>query len=812
MHRQGKTLAAALCVVAVLSCGGLGVPVVMAATITAMEYYIDVDPGVGRATPIPPIDGSYNSTTETGQVAVVTTGLAPGPHWVYVRARDTSGVWGRYPPQLLNVADTTTLVTRAECYIDTDPGQGNGIPLAALDGAFNSKSEAVTASLSTAGLAVGNHTLYLRACNSAGVWGPTRAVPIDVLPPLPGWTISAAQCGFGLTNDAVPTLGTYPMQPLDGAFDSALEQVVRTAAAPWTEGTYKVFVQAQNGQGMWGPWSVAMLQVVPRALNLNVRATQRPGTVLVDIFYDLAGTTSPVFVSVLISTNSGASFNVAASRFTGDGVSTPVSSGTNYHIVWDASSDLGEGYFPNVVVQLSAGGSFGSSRVFAVNLRGLTGGLTLSGQVLDGATGNGVGGASVQLGTNTTISATNGVYSFASVAVGDYTLTASKAGYVTALVPVSVTPGYSAGRVITLWPTNLASAPPKVVSIVSKYPAASYYLDGAAFNVVFKATVDWAGHPPGTVKFITPRKTYTVTTSGSTATQTLAMGSDFGPNGRLRVVATSSDGTQSPAKIAGLVVMPSPFPGLPSSAWGVDDWGSRFSYNASFDTTIFAQGVEDGIIPKSIPVFGDKALKVEFIPAIESVVSSDGTAKLAIRWDDLEAGRLLAAERKNRGLKSALNVLSDLINEGRIDKRHLPRHWFGGLELMLYPELGGGWKYDATAGRWQLNGAFAGLGADLSVSRTWPFVVGVVPVPLYAKVRAALSAEATADLLGLFPLDWSGEVDVNPSLRGSLGVGFSEVVAVEGWVEGGAEVELQWPPPSASQSASLYVRAGATLY
>ena len=186
------------------------------------------------------------------------------------------------------------------------------------------------------------------------------------------------------------------------------------------------------------------------------------------------------------------------------------------------------------------------------------------------------------------------------MAVGDYTLSVSKPGYTTASVAVSVTPGSSPSRVITLYPAANAGSAPRVTSVTSKYPGFRYYLDSVPFSVQFTATVDWAGHPPGTVQFITPHKTYTTAATGSVVSQTLAMGADFGPNGRLRVIAASSDGAKSSATQAQLVVMPNPFPGPLGLLWSVEDEGDDFNYNqttASPQSFIDNIGVEPGVIP-----------------------------------------------------------------------------------------------------------------------------------------------------------------------------------------------------------------------
>jgi hypothetical protein len=271
MRRQGNFLAAVLCFTAALSWSGFCVPAA-ADTITAMEYYIDTDPGVSNAIPVPPLDGSYDSTNETGQVSLITTNLAPGPHMVYVRARQSNGKWGTYPPQLLNVDESAIVVARVECYIDTDPGPGYGTALAPVDGAFNSVSETVTGSVSTAGLSVGGHTLYLRARSSAGIWGPARAMPLEVLPPV---TVVAAQCGFGGPTDTNPTLGTFTMQAEDGAFGTGVVHVISNVPAPSAVGTYRVFVRAENNWILWtDPWSYTTLQVEPGEQNSGVRTNQ----------------------------------------------------------------------------------------------------------------------------------------------------------------------------------------------------------------------------------------------------------------------------------------------------------------------------------------------------------------------------------------------------------------------------------------------------------------------------------------------------------------------------------------------------------
>ena len=84
---------------------------------------------------------------------------------------------------------TAQTVTAAEYFLDTRPGvPGTGIPLAASDGAFSATSETVGATLSTAGLPLGDHRIYVRGRNAGSWWGPVSAgsfIVTNVVPPPP---------------------------------------------------------------------------------------------------------------------------------------------------------------------------------------------------------------------------------------------------------------------------------------------------------------------------------------------------------------------------------------------------------------------------------------------------------------------------------------------------------------------------------------------------------------------------------------------------------------------------------------------------
>jgi hypothetical protein len=87
-----------------------------------------------------------------------------------------------------NGVEPTQSITAAEATIGTPPWATGAVPvpLQAADGSFNASTEALTGSLNTAGLPVGQHIVYVRARDASGTWGPVSAVflNINAAPPL----------------------------------------------------------------------------------------------------------------------------------------------------------------------------------------------------------------------------------------------------------------------------------------------------------------------------------------------------------------------------------------------------------------------------------------------------------------------------------------------------------------------------------------------------------------------------------------------------------------------------------------------------
>ncbi|MFH1213550.1 MAG: choice-of-anchor D domain-containing protein [Candidatus Neomarinimicrobiota bacterium] len=154
-------------------------------TIAAAEYFIDTDPGNGSGTVIPaPADGTYDEATEEFEVNYSVGSLSLGRHIVYIRTRDSRGHWGPARGTIFIISeDAQPVISAAEYFFDADPGDGNGTPFPAKDGAYNTTEEAgeLNLSIPATGLAVGNHKVYVRFMNSRGDWSAKKYADFSIV-------------------------------------------------------------------------------------------------------------------------------------------------------------------------------------------------------------------------------------------------------------------------------------------------------------------------------------------------------------------------------------------------------------------------------------------------------------------------------------------------------------------------------------------------------------------------------------------------------------------------------------------------------
>lgn len=163
---------------------------------------------------------------------------------------------------------------QAEYFWDTDPGQGNAVPLTPIDGNFDQALESIFTN--SANLpAVGNHILHVRVKGQDGTWGPTfkkffrltnnSATNLEV-------KLSQAEYFW----DSDPGLGNgTTLLAFDGNFNQALETVFVTAAAMPSVGDHVLHVRVKAQDGTWSPSFRKVFRLMANSTtNLGATLTQ----------------------------------------------------------------------------------------------------------------------------------------------------------------------------------------------------------------------------------------------------------------------------------------------------------------------------------------------------------------------------------------------------------------------------------------------------------------------------------------------------------------------------------------------------------
>lgn len=229
---------------------------VAAQNITAAEYFIDADPGIGNAQPIS-ISAAVNVANATATINTV--GLTNGVHRLYIRTKSNEGRWS-----ITNIEDfivdtdppypsppvAAQNIVAAEYFVDTDPGTGNGQAISISPGVNLAD---VAATVNTAGLTNGVHRLYIRAKNNEGSWSITNvrdfnvdSDPVYPAAPVAPQNIIAAEYFI----DTDPGVGNAQAISISAGTDlSNLSASVNTTGL--TNGVHRLYVRTKSNEGLW---------------------------------------------------------------------------------------------------------------------------------------------------------------------------------------------------------------------------------------------------------------------------------------------------------------------------------------------------------------------------------------------------------------------------------------------------------------------------------------------------------------------------------------------------------------------------------
>lgn len=133
-------------------------------SLSAAEYFVDTDPGVGKGKPLNIIPGA----TVNSSFAIPLDSVSTGIHILNIRVKNELNQWSMYGQQVFYKSSKilNNTITAAEYFIDTDPGAGNAIVLPIPKGP--SANEFFSLPLSS--LSEGTHILHIRVKNASDQW------------------------------------------------------------------------------------------------------------------------------------------------------------------------------------------------------------------------------------------------------------------------------------------------------------------------------------------------------------------------------------------------------------------------------------------------------------------------------------------------------------------------------------------------------------------------------------------------------------------------------------------------------------------
>lgn len=218
---------------------------IMAQSVTELEYFFDTDPGFGNGT-------SISVTEVNGEVnydgSIMTSSLSRGLHTLFIRAKNSDDEWGLTIKKLILVDQGEAReIEDIEYFFDEDPGFGNGTSIS-ITAAGQIDKEAM---LSTQGLSVGLHTIFIRAKFTDGNWGMPikKLILIDQSDPVLVSNIISAEYFF---NTDPGFAAATPISVDAGA------EIQTSFTIPSTDlpiGDQILFVRVMNADSVWGMYS-----------------------------------------------------------------------------------------------------------------------------------------------------------------------------------------------------------------------------------------------------------------------------------------------------------------------------------------------------------------------------------------------------------------------------------------------------------------------------------------------------------------------------------------------------------------------------
>lgn len=212
--------------------------------INQVEYYIDVDPGYGKATPVAIVQSTDLSNIK---ISLDPSTISAGVHLAGIRAKDANGAWSldnKWVFVRTSPENSLSNIIYAEYYVDTDPGYDKAIPIS-ISPATNISGKLQNIRIDT--LSAGVHLIGIRAKDGNGAWSLDNKW-LFVKPGAQNILSNIASVEYYVDRD--PGYGKgFPIviSGLTNISDKMQNIKIDTLAA----GAHLVGIRARDGNGSW---------------------------------------------------------------------------------------------------------------------------------------------------------------------------------------------------------------------------------------------------------------------------------------------------------------------------------------------------------------------------------------------------------------------------------------------------------------------------------------------------------------------------------------------------------------------------------
>ncbi len=216
----------------------------VAPNVTAVEYFIDKDPGLGLATNVPITPGT--NVAQSG-ISVGISSLLGGFHTLYIRAKDADSNWtvlsAKAFYKIPSITDPLANIVKMEYFVDKDPGFDKASNISITPGTDITKNEVIDISAVSGGF----HTLYIRAKDADSNWTVLSAKPFYKTPSITDPLANIVKMeyfvdkdpGFDKASNILITPGT----------DITKNEVIDISAV--SGGFHTLYVRAKDSDSNW---------------------------------------------------------------------------------------------------------------------------------------------------------------------------------------------------------------------------------------------------------------------------------------------------------------------------------------------------------------------------------------------------------------------------------------------------------------------------------------------------------------------------------------------------------------------------------